>query len=81
MNPPPPLPKSASVAVLFIIGTTVNTCNTKFIPTCKISICIKKDINLEGWRMVKSENRRDAEILVKNPSPRLLGKKSRDPKK
>ena len=25
--------------------------------------------------MVKSQTRRDAEILVKNPSPRLLGKK------
>ena len=25
------------------------------------------------WRMVKSENRRDAEILVRNPGPRLFG--------
>ena len=25
----------------------------------------------EGWRMVKSETRRDAKILVRNPSPRL----------
>ena len=31
--------------------------------------------------MVKSETRRDAEILVENPSPRLLGKKFRDSKK
>ena len=31
--------------------------------------------------MVKSETRRDAQILVKNPSPRLLGKKFRDSKK
>ena len=31
--------------------------------------------------MVKSETRRDAEILVKNSSPRLLGKKFRDSKK
>ena len=31
--------------------------------------------------MVKSETRRDAEILVRNPSPRLLGKKFRDSKK
>ena len=30
--------------------------------------------------MVKSETRRDAEILVRNPSPRLLGKKFRDSK-
>ena len=39
---------------------------------------LKKLINsakYEGWRMVKSETRWDAEILVKNPSPRLLGKK------
>jgi len=28
--------------------------------------------------MVKSETRRDAEILVKKPSPRLLGRKFRD---
>ena len=36
---------------------------------------------LEGWRMVKSETRRDAEILVRNPSPKLFGKKFRDSKK
>ena len=35
----------------------------------------------EGWRMVKSETRRDAEILVRNPSPRLFGEKFRDSKK
>ena len=35
----------------------------------------------KGWRMVKSETRRDAEILVRNPSPRLFGKKFRDSKK
>ena len=31
--------------------------------------------------MVKSETHRDAEILVRNPSPRLFGKKFRDSKK
>ena len=31
--------------------------------------------------MVKSETRRDAEILVRNPSPRLFGQKFRDSKK
>ena len=31
----------------------------------------------KGWRMVKSETGRDAEILVRNPSPRLF----RDSKK
>jgi len=31
--------------------------------------------------MVKSETRRDAEILGRNPSPRLFGKKFRDSKK
>ena len=31
--------------------------------------------------MVKSETRRDAEILVRNPSPRPFGKKFRDSKK
>ena len=31
--------------------------------------------------MVKSETRRDAKILVRNPSPRLFGKKFRDSKK
>ena len=31
--------------------------------------------------MVKSETRRDAEILVKNPSPRLFGEKFPDSKK
>ena len=31
--------------------------------------------------MVKSETRRDAETLVRNPSPRLFGKKIRDSKK
>ena len=36
---------------------------------------------IKGWRMVKSETRRDTEILVRNPSPRLFGKKFRDSKK
>ena len=40
-----------------------------------------KAILYKGWRMVKSETRRDAEILVRNPSPRLFGKKFRDSKK
>ena len=31
--------------------------------------------------MVKSETRRDAETLIRNPSPRLFGKKFRDSKK
>ena len=31
--------------------------------------------------MVKSETRRDAEILVTNPSPKLFGKKFRDSKR
>ena len=31
--------------------------------------------------MVKSETRRDPETLVRNPSPRLFGKKFRDSKK
>ena len=31
--------------------------------------------------MVKSETRRGAEILVRNPSPRLFGKRFRDSKK
>ena len=31
--------------------------------------------------MIKSETRRDAEILVRNPSPRLFGEKFRDSKK
>ena len=31
--------------------------------------------------MVKSETRRDAEILVRNPSPRLFGEKFQDSKK
>ena len=35
----------------------------------------------KGWQMVKSETRRDAETLVRNPSPRLFGKKFRDSKK
>ena len=35
----------------------------------------------QGWRMVKSKTRRDAEILVRNPSPRLFGEKFRDSKK
>ena len=36
---------------------------------------------MKGWPMVKSETRRDAEILVRNPSPRLFGEKFRDSKK
>ena len=35
----------------------------------------------EGWRIVKSETRRDAEILVRNPRPRLFGEKFWDSKK
>ena len=38
-------------------------------------------IPMEGWQMVKSKTRQDAEILVENVSPRLLGKKFRDSKK
>ena len=38
-------------------------------------------IRKKGWRMVKSETRREAEILVRNPSPRLVGKKFQDSKK
>ena len=34
-----------------------------------------------GWQMVKSETCRDAEILVRNPNPRLFDKKFRDSKK
>ena len=47
--------------------------NTQF---HRIAMFVRK-----GWRMVKSETRRDAEILVRNPSPRLFGKKFRDSKK
>ena len=36
---------------------------------------------MRGQRMVKSETRRDDKILVRNPSPRLFGKKFRDSKK
>ena len=36
---------------------------------------------MNGWRMVRSETRRDAQILVRNPSPRLFGEKFRDSKK
>ena len=39
------------------------------------------NLQIEGWRMVKSETRRDAEILVRNPSPRLFGEKFWDSKK
>ena len=41
----------------------------------------QKSFEYKGWRMVKSETCRDAEILVRNPSPRLFGKKFRDSKK
>ena len=44
-------------------------------------IILRIMLEREGWRMVKSETRRDAEILVRNPSPRLFGKKFRDSKK
>ena len=52
---------------------------------CSVSMQMKHYVQFEfqhkGWRMVKSETRRDAEILVRNPSPRLFGKKLRDSKK
>ena len=35
----------------------------------------------ERWRIIKSETRPDAEILVRNPSSRLFGEKFRDSKK
>ena len=38
-------------------------------------------IRKKGWRMVKSETHREAEILVRNPSPRPFGKKFQDSKK
>ena len=37
-----------------------------------------QDLNLKKWQMVKSETHRDAEILVRNPSPIIFGEKSRD---
>ena len=36
---------------------------------------------LKGWRTVKSETRRETEILVRNLSSRLFGEKFRDSKK
>ena len=45
------------------------------------SDCHRICSDIKGWRMVKSETRRDAETLVRNPSPRLFGKKVRDSKK
>ena len=40
-----------------------------------------QDLSLKKWQMVKSETHRDAEILVRNPSPIIFGEKSRDSKK
>ena len=51
---------------------------------CWTVICLvdrATHITFKGWRMVKSETRRDAEIPVRNPSPRLFGEKFRDSKK
>ena len=45
------------------------------------SDCRRICSDIKGWRMVKSETRLDAETLVRNPSPRLFGKKVRDSKK
>ena len=44
-------------------------------------ILSSQDLSLKGWQMVKSETHRDAEILVRNPSPILFGEKFRDSKK
>ena len=49
-------------------------------PFLSVSIGIKS-IWSSGVAMVKSETRRDAETLVRNPSPRLFGIKFRDSKK
>ena len=38
-------------------------------------------LDIKGWRMVKFETRRDAEILDRNPSPRRFAKKFRDSRK
>ena len=46
-----------------------------------IRVLMRLFIDSEGWRMVKSETRRDAEILGRNPSPRLFGEKFRYSKK
>ena len=66
---------------------------SKFLPIKElaISVCgfnfeckpgfIRLNFPRQGWRMVKSETRRDAEILVRNPSPRLFGEKFRYSKK
>ena len=56
----------------------------KFIMQCyhvNMSWLSSHKINNLEWRMVKSETRRDTEILVRNPSPRLFGEKFRDSKK
>ena len=50
----------------------------KFIMQCyhvNMSWLSSHKINNLEWRMVKSETRRDTEILVRNPSPRLFGEK------
>ena len=54
-----------------------------FLLSCWVYQCMVNEVEYvcKGRRMVKSETRRDAEILVRNPSPRLFGKKFRDSKK
>ena len=52
-----------------------------YFPNCILSFTNSVKPQSKGWRMVKSETRRDAEILVRNPSPRLFGEKFRDSKK
>ena len=49
--------------------------------SCLLYQIYKSAHHKEGWRIVKSETRRDAEILLRNLSLRLFGEKFRDLKK
>ena len=58
-----------------------DTLQQSFFSTCLKFGVLNQRRQKEGWRMVKSETHRDAKTLVRNPSPRLFGKKFRDLKK
>ena len=60
---------------------TVSQCRWNTTPTIQFGFQCRSSSLYKGWRMVKSKTRRDAKILVRNPSSRLFGKSFRDSKK
>ena len=67
--------------MIFFISFALLFCISSIVLSLLLDLFMISSGTYQGWRMVKFKTRQDAEILVRNPSPRLFGKKFRDSKK